>query len=563
MLFAVGALCTSTVTYSLRAQASPSAFSKAALAASSSDPLLDAMRQELDRERTLLVLPGLERPYFIEYRLDDLESYDAVASYGALAREEHNHQRVVRVTVRVGDYTSDSSSNKGEGSIELAPEDNDPVALQYALWTTTDEAYKTALQGYARKQATLKRFEKQATERDFSPAKALVHLEPLVPLKLDEAAWKQRIVDASGAFRTDPKLRVCEPHVQYSSANVHGIAMNRWLVNSEGTVLRQGSSGYSANMSVGGQANDGMRLSRDNGTTSPRADELESAQAFHQRAVANVESLEALRNAPLAEAEDFHGPVLFSGDAAADVLHHLFVPNVLAERPETGTTARTTGAYQSSYRARVLPEMLSAMDDPRVSIFAGKRLVGAYAVDDEGVPAEAVPVVERGKLMNYLTSRTPICDFPISNGHGRAAPAQSAHAQAGVMIFKANQPLTPDEMQRRLVAMAKEQGRDVYAVETLGGAMLPRLLYRVHADGSRQLVRGAVFDELDTRSLRSEIVAAGDDPYVQNTLGTIPVTIVAPSLLFGDIGLKRATEEQQKLPYYAPPTTMSATGSIQ
>ena len=201
------------------------------------------------------------------------------------------------------------------------------------------------------------------------------------------------------------------------------------------------------------------------------------------------------------------------------------------------------------------------MHDPRESTFAGKSLLGAYTVDDEGVPAEAVPIVERGKLTNYLTSRTPIRDFPTSNGHGRAAPAQSAHAQAGVMIFKANHPLTPAEMQGRLVAMAHEQDRDVYAVETLGGEMHPRLLFRVHADGSRQLVRGAVFDELDTRSLRSEIVAAGDDEYVQNTLGAIPITIVAPSVLFGDIGLKRATEEQQKLPYYAPPSPTFAAGS--
>jgi hypothetical protein len=67
------------------------------------------------------------------------------------------------------------------------------------------------------------------------------------------------------------------------------------------------------------------------------------------------------------------------------------------------------------------------------------------------------------------------------------------------------------------------------------------------------LVRGAVFDELDNRSLRSEIVAAGDDEHVSNTLGAVPVTTIAPSLLFGDIGVKRATEEQQKLPYYPPP----------
>jgi hypothetical protein len=41
---------------------------------------------------------------------------------------------------------------------------------------------------------------------------------------------------------------------------------------------------------------------------------------------------------------------------------------------------------------------------------------------------------------------------------------------------------------------------------------------------------------------------------VSNTLGAVPVTTIAPSLLFGDISVKRATEEQQKLPYYAPPS---------
>jgi hypothetical protein len=101
--------------------------------------------------------------------------------------------------------------------------------------------------------------------------------------------------------------------------------------------------------------------------------------------------------------------------------------------------------------------------------------------------------------------------------------------------------------------MAKDQGRDVYAVETLGGELAPRLLYLVHPDGTRQLVRGAVFDELDNRSLRSDILAAGDDLYVSNSLGTVPSTTIAPSLLFDDIGVKRATEEQQKLPYYSPP----------
>ena len=545
------ALCLSALP-SLRTQAQ-SAFSPEAAKAAASDPLLQAMQQELDRERALLLLPGMQRPYFLEYRLDDFTTYEAVANFGALTREDRNHQRVVRVTVRIGDYTVDSSSSRGDGSVQLAPEDNDPAALRYALWITTDEAYKAALRAYAAKQAALKRFEKPPTERDFSAAEADVHLEPLVKLELNEPEWKKRILDASGVFLSAPELKAASAHVQYSSANVRGVVINRFLVNSEGTVLRYGAGGYNASISVSGQAEDGMRLSRDNGTTAVKASELESAEAFHRRAVTNVKTLEDLRNAPVADAEDFHGPVLFDGDAATDMLSRLFTPNLEADRPEMGTTARTVGAYQSSYKSRVLPETMNVVDDPLMHTFQGKELLGSYAVDDEGVPAQSVDLVDHGKLTNYLVSRTPIRDFPASNGHGRAAPGQAAHAHAGVTLFKSTAPVKVPELHAKLIALAKEQGRDVYEVETLGGELAPRMLFRVHPDGTRQLVRGAVFDELDNRSLRSEIIAAGDDDYVQSSLGALPQTTIAPSLLFGDIGVKRATEEQQKLPYYAPP----------
>jgi hypothetical protein len=206
----------------------------------------------------------------------------------------------------------------------------------------------------------------------------------------------------------------------------------------------------------------------------------------------------------------------------------------------------------------VLPDFLNATDDPLMKTYAAHALLGAYAVDDEGVPAQAVDVAVNGKLENYLIGRTPVRDFPASNGHGRAAVGQAPRSSEGVMLFKSNAPLSAAAMNARLLAMAKDQGRDVYSVETLGGELAPRLLYLVHPDGSRQLVRGAVFDELDNRSLRSDIVAAGDDEYVANTLGAVPVTTIAPSLLFDDIGVKRATEEQQKLPYYAPPTLDAA-----
>jgi TldD protein len=523
------------------------------VAATNNDPLLTAMQQELAREKELLILPGMQRPYFMEYRLEDLQRYDAGANYGALTREQQSHQRVVRVTVRIGDYATDSSSARGDGSLQLAPDDNDSDALKFALWTATDEAYKNALRAYATKQATLKRFQTPPTADDFTPAKAVTNVEPLAMLELDRADWKKRLVEASGLYASAPEVKSFAGDVQYSSANITGLVINRYTVNTDGAVLRHGYSGYSANVAVGGQAPDGMQLGRENGTTSATAAGLEAWPKFRERTLEDLKSFNELRHAPVVDAEDYHGPVLFSGDAATDVINRLFVPNIEADRPEIGTTARTQGAFQSSFRSRVLPEFLSVVDDPSLRTFEGKPLLGSFAVDDEGVPAQAVTIVAKGKLENYLVGREPVKDFPTSNGHGRAAPGQGPHSRAGVLVVKSSDPVPAAQMQAKLLAMAKEQGRDVYEVETLGGELAPRLLYRVSADGKRTLVRGAVFDELDQRSLRSEIMAAGDDPYINQAITPVPETTIVPSLLFADIAVKRATEEHGKLPYYAPP----------
>jgi TldD protein len=294
-------------------------------------------------------------------------------------------------------------------------------------------------------------------------------------------------------------------------------------------------------------------LGRSNGSTATTADKLESAASLRNRTLENLLSFNELRNAPIVDPEDYHGPVLFSGDAAADLIDKLFVPNIEADRPDTGTTARTQGAYQSSYKSPVLPPFLSVIDDPTMKTFEGHSLLGAYAVDDEGVRVTPVTIVDHGKLVNYLLGREPVKDFPESNGHGRAALGQAAHSRAGVIEVKVAEPISSEAMQSKLIALAKEQGRDVYEVDTLGGELTPRLLYRVSPTGKRTLVRGAVFDELDQRAIRSGIIAAGGKPYVAQSLAPLPASTIAPELLFGDITVKRASEEQQKLPYYEPP----------
>jgi hypothetical protein len=281
--------------------------------------------------------------------------------------------------------------------------------------------------------------------------------------------------------------------------------------------------------------------------------DLDTEEVFSKRAVAQIASLSDLRVAPLVE-EEYHGPVLLSSDASSDVLRALVASGVTATRPRLGTEARTNGPFASSYHARVLPEFMDVVDDPGLKTFEGKDLVGAYDVDDEGVPGQAVKLITGGKLQNYLLGREPVRDFTESNGHGRAAVAGPARPAIGVMKVTAESGVSDEELNHKLLEMAKDRGlKSAYYVETLGGALLPRLLYRIDIDGKRQLVRGAVLDDLDQRALRSSVEAAGKELWVANYMGEVPVTVLAPALLLSDVTVKRANEKNEKLPFYPPP----------
>ena len=81
------------------------------------------------------------------------------------------------------------------------------------------------------------------------------------------------------------------------------------------------------------------------------------------------------------------------------------------------------------------------------------------------------------------------------------------------------------------------------------------MIYRIWAkDGHQELVRGAVFADLDVRSLRNDVVAAGDDAYVGNRTQNILHSIVNPSILFDELEVKRAERNKSTLPEYPPPS---------
>ena len=518
------------------------------------DPVLSAMLAELDRSKQQLQLPGFEKPYFIEYHLDEMTDYEVTAAWGALIGEREQRSRVVRVTVRVGDYKLDSSGARSDASLEIATIENDPTALRYALWSATDSAYKSALNSYTAKQAALKSVQTPPQADDFSREKPVVSIAPLAHSDLDRATWKQHVIEATGLYRTDDSIKSFASEIQGSEGTLESRLRTQYIVNTEGTVVRKSMVEYRAEVLAQTQAPDGMRLERSYSVSGLTPSDLGSPDKFRSGVLHTLTGLHDLRSAPVV-AEEYHGPVLFGGSASAHLFDDLFARAIGAHRPQLGSTSRTIGPFASSNQTRVLPGFLKVVDDPGITSFDGKPLLGAYQVDDEGVAAQSVTLVDSGKLAGYLTAREPIRDFPTSNGHGRAPAGESASARIGVLQVQPSQGISEDELMKKLLAIGKDQGLDyVYFVETISGSARPRTLYRIKvADGGRQLVRGAQLEDVNLHLLRSGILAAGSDPYVYNAFGDIPSTVIAPPLLFDDVTVKRAEQRNDKLPYYPPP----------
>jgi TldD protein len=520
----------------------------AARAAAKGDGLLEALLTELDRSKSQLKMDHVASPYYIEYRVNEVDDFGAEAAFGALRESQHVHIRVLRVVVRIGDYKLDSYFGRGQGETSILPLDNNPIALRHQIWLATDDAYKAAGQALAEKQATLKQFSADPNPvDDFAKAPPVIAVEPIVTLKVDDAAWKKTLEDVTVLYKQ-------YPDVQSVTASARFSAVNEYLVNSEGTVTRNGKTTYSVQLNSSAQAADGMRLGRSPAYMVARQEELPTHDALLSDAKKMLETVVALRQAPIVE-EEYRGPVLFAADAADDVVASLIGQNVLGRKPQLGKPNRTTGAFATSYRSRVLPNFLTLIDDPGMKDFQGKSLVGNYVVDSEGVKAQAVNVIENGMLTNYLVGRQPLRDIPASNGHGRAAPGSFPGPSLGVLLMKSSEAQAPDALKQKVIQMVKDQDKPYgYRVDTLGPGNAPRLLYRVYAsDGHEELVRGAVFNELDIRAVRNDLIAVGNDPLVSNRSGGAPTTIICPSLLFGELEVKRADTSKDKLPDYPPP----------
>jgi predicted Zn-dependent protease len=564
------------------------------------------MHDEIERARTRLQLPGVQKPFYIEYRLMDLDVRAVNASFGSLINSSTTRNRFMSVDVRVGDYHLDSSNFISEdgfqgflGSTGQVGIDRDYNSLRQDLWLATDQAYKQAVTQMSLKQAFLRSLTKPPEIDDFGQTTPSQQIDPRMEPDWTARNWEEEARKASEVLKNFPQLNG-------SRVNYYMVYVTYYLMNSEGTTLRTSRSLAAVEAALDTQADDGMPLHNFYSLYIARPADIPDPETVGKALSQAGTELMALRASPLVP--DYTGPVLFDAPAAGSVLAQVLSPSLSGARPPLSMGSnfdaimeRFGGRSEWSGRVgtRVLPVSVSLVDDPTLKEFQGKALLGNYAVDDEGVKAERVTLVDNGILKDFLMSRRPGPDFLKSNGHARSANLSDTLPLASNLSFQASDSLDAAALKKKFIDACHDDGHewclevkrmDNPALSSIrqedfndfigaiagglsSGERMPLTVYRVYvADGREEMVRGGHIEGLTLRSLRN-ILGIGSDStvstYMQNPAGGfagtalgafgsaqggIPTTVTAPSLLLDEIEIRGFHGEPRRLPLVpAPP----------
>lgn len=560
--------------------------------------LLKAMQDELQRSVEKLTLENEAKPYYISYQVRDSHSLVIEAESGALTRDDEDSSRSLTVDVRVGDYTLDNShfrtmdgmmgrfGGMGRGGLTV---DDDYDVLRRGLWLQTDRAYKNALGVLAKKKAYLEHAIRSESLPDFTRGAPLSSVKPAAVFEADRAELARAVEAFSRLFLKNDKIQRSQALLQTGVVNVY-------YVNSEGAVSVEPQVSSRLSITAVTQADDGMPLKNFRVYTFDSPKRMPSEAKIKEDVGQMIAELMALRSAPVAE--DGSGPVLFEGQAAAEIIAQGFVGNLAGRRTSESDNAqfnmfsgKRENPFLSKVESAVIAKTVTVKATPSVKNLDGRALLGAYDVDDEGVKAQDVVLIDKGILKQFMMSRSPVKGFGQSNGHSReggAAPSviqvsSSAATPAAKLKEKLLEQIKDDGLPcgyivRSIIPPSLAGPDEAADFEQMMMARMsasptqlklskPLLVYRVLPDGTENLVRGLEFASVDVKSFK-DMTAVADDrviyDYPLSPASDLPfdmgfygppgsgggrfVTLMTPSFIIKELDLNKSSGVYRKPP---------------
>lgn len=526
-----------------------------------------ALKKELERSKEQLKAPGHPRPYYISYLFRHQNTAEVWARYGALCNEKKETKRSCYADVRVGSYSYDNvtkgglSDNSTEAeSYELVdmPLEDHEDALRFGLWRLTDAKYREAVAQYhGRKSRDVSYLDQNKAIPSFEKHSPETKSPSIKSQNYDLEAYKLLVKEASKVLKKFPEIKssFCEFLVD---------SVTKVFVSTEGVerVWQQQSFTLSAYMWYHSK-----KVNQDYNLVIQTSDlnELPDLKEFKSQILEKVELLYQLEKSQ--EMTSFAGPVLLAPKPAGLFIHEVLGHRLEGNRLLSENEGRT---FKDRLGQQIMHSGLSIYDDPQMKKYAGQSLVGSYAFDDEGTPAERVNLVEKGVLKGFLTSRNPLKKTKHrSNGHARNLYHERPISRMANLVIESHQGKSWSRLKELLIKeiKARKLPYGFILLEVEGGeteteaydfqAFLGQITHalKVYPSGREVLVRGVDFVGTPLSSLAG-IVDVGDEYHVDNSYcgaesGTIPVSTVSPAILLSNLELQ--LKNPAKVTQYALP----------
>lgn len=558
------------------------------------EAILKAMRDEMNRTMKELKIENLDKPYYVEYSLSMKQSYETKAKMGALSSSDVDKYARLNVSVRVGDYKLDNTNFLDFSSFFFGSDDDeerftgrmvalnmDYATLRRELWLATDAAYKSAVEVYAKKLASMQNKLRKDSTPDFiklSPEK-VIDTMTIPQINMDK--YREMVQSVSAQFIKYPELYSSQVSFEYVPETVY-------YVNSEGREYIKNNMYSGIEIAAFTQAEDGMPITDFYSVYAINPNDLPAKDSVMKAGASVIKSLLAAKQVKGID-EAYSGPVLFSSQAAGEIFAQVFAPQLITQREmmtEQGKqSADKYSAFQNKIGGRVLPEFFSVNAKPNTPKFENVPLYGYYKYDDQGVRALDVLLVKDGYLKTLLSGRVPTKRVKESNGHHRGAGAISSnlilsaddeHSKSYKELKEKMMTLCKDRELPYGIIVKKIMNPNIFMTALYGlssGLLTPKFnkmmppveAYKVYPDGKEELIRGVEIGNMTAQSFK-DIILAGKSNYVLNFLmpsvtqtGSFGgsryanAAVVVPDLLFEDAEIKPNDDDYPKLPFFANP----------
>lgn len=511
-----------------KAQQTPQILTAPDNSLSPTSDLKEVMKKEVSRAADELNIRGAMQPLLVSSIANTSRTARIVGELGGISMNYLSPwTTTIGSEVTIGDIKQSSKveADRYFSQVACVGEKVDANAVRRAVWNTTDNSYKDALNIYAQKQNYYTQhplpLEYANTNDLILPAATSAHESIITDIQdIDMKQLGNLVVELSSVFKN-------YPHLYDTSVSFDVAQMNTLRITNTGLEVNDSQQVLTMTVDATTQNEDGTPWNDKMVLSYPLPDFLKNKGSLVDRINTFASNLMALRDAPVLD-EEYNGPVMFEEMASVYSLTDPVIAAVCASH----ALQPADDDYGKKIGQEIIDKRISAVNYSDRRDYNGVPLMGAYSVDADGVvPEKELLLVENGVLRKQLNNLRPTpfaknstgsCRFTVNPG------VPSPEISFGSLHIKAVNTTADEKMEKTLLKTAKKAGlKNAYIVSLPKGCSLMRL-YRIDTKtGQRTLMRTDNMVESKQAQLKA-LVAVSAKEKVVNMANSTQNSVIAP-----------------------------------